>query len=133
MMQRKPAVSESKRVELARKQFVVWRRKRKKGSRIPEKLWESAVVAAREVGINQASKALRLDYYDLKKRVVASPGGRSMEASGFVEFDSSAPPFFTEWAVEMEKGSGARMRVAVRSLSGPDVVGFCRAFLGEES
>lgn len=133
MMQRKPAVSESKRVQLARKQFVVWRQKRKKGSRIPEKLWESAVVAAREVGINQASKALRLDYYDLRKRVLASPVGRSLETSGFVELDSNAPPFFTEWAVEMEKGSGARMRVAVRSLSGPDVVGLCRAFLGEES
>jgi hypothetical protein len=93
------------------------------------------VDAAREVGVNQASRALGLEYYALKKRLSASADRPVLEASGsFVEFTgSAAPPFFTEWAVEMENGSGARMRVAVRSLAGPDVVGLCRSFWGEES
>jgi hypothetical protein len=126
-------VSESKQVARAQKQFEAWRRKRKKGSRIPEELWESAVLAAREVGVNQTSRALKLDYYDLKNRVLASPSGRSLEPSAFLEFDSSAATFFTEWAVEMENGSGSRIRIGARGPSGPDVVGLCRAFLGEES
>ena len=134
MNQRKPAVSESKQVARAQKQFEAWRRKRTKGSRIPEDLWESAVLAAREAGVNQTSRVLKLDYYDLKNRVVASAGGRSLEArSGFYEFDSSAAMFLTEWAVEMENGRGSRIRIGARGPSGPDVIGLCRAFLGEAS
>ncbi len=135
MSRRKRAVSESSQVERARKKFGAWRRSRKVVSRIPGDLWELAVDAAREVGVNQASRALGLEYYALKKRLSTSAARPVLEASGsFVEFaGSAAPAFFTEWAVEMEKGSGARMRVAVRSPSGPDVVGLCRAFWGEES
>jgi hypothetical protein len=133
MIQRKSTVSESKQVARAQKQFEAWRRKRKKGSRIPEELWESAVLSAREVGVNQTSRALKLDYYDLKNRVLASPGGRSLETSGFLEFASSAATFLTEWAVEMENGRGSRIRIGARGPSGPDVVGLCRAFLGKES
>ena len=131
---RKSGKSESVQVEKARKKFVAWRRSRKARSRIPEELWTSAVVAARDIGVNQACKALRLDYYALKRRVVASPEMPSVKASGnFVEFDSGVSPLFTEWAVEMDNGSGARMRVAARSVSGPDVVALSRTFFGEES
>lgn len=94
------------------------------------------MLAAREVGVNRAARALGLEYYALKKRVVSSANGSVLKPSGddsFVEFDSTgAPPFFTQWAVEMENGSGDRMRVAARSPSAPDVVGLCRAFWGEE-
>ena len=135
MARTKIAATESRQVAMARKKFGAWRRSRKAQSRIPEKLWELAVVAAREVGVNQAARALGLEYYALKKRLVASADHPTLEpSSSFFEFDSSgAPPFFTEWAVEMENSSGARMRVAARSPGGPDVVGLCRALLGEES
>ena len=51
---RKSGKSESVQVEKARKKFVAWRRSRKARSRIPEELWTSAVVAARDIGVNQA-------------------------------------------------------------------------------
>ena len=134
MSRRKSGISESGQVEKARKSFGAWRRSRKARSRIPEQLWTSAVIAAREVGVNQACKALRLDYYALKKRVVASAAVPSREASrSFVEFGSWVPPLLTEWTVEMDNGSGARLRVAARSVSGPDVVALSRTFFGEES
>ncbi len=133
MARRKSGTRESQ-VEKARRKFVSWRGNRKARSRIPEELWTSAVVAARDVGINQACKALRLDYYALKRRVVASSESPSVEASSrFVEFDSGVAPLLTEWAVEMDNGRGGRMRVAARSESGPDVVALSRAFFGEES
>ncbi len=134
MARTKISKGESVQVEKARKKFVAWRQSRKVRSRIPEQLWASAVVAAREEGVNKACKALRLDYYALKKRVVASAEVPSREASrSFVEFDKGVPPLFTEWAVEMDNGSGARMRVAARSVAGPDVVALSRTFFGEES
>ncbi len=134
MARRKGGISESVQVEKARKKFAAWRRSRQARSRIPEQLWTSAVVAARDVGVNQACKALRLDYYALKRRVVASRKRASVKTSGnFVEFDSGVPPLFTEWAVEMDNGRGGLMRVAARSVSGPDVVSLSRTFFGEES
>ena len=134
MKQRKKDATRSKAVEKALKKFISWRRSRKTVSRIPDKLWELAVVAAREVGVNQAARALGLEYYALKKRVVSSSDvSESKPSGGFVEFaPTCAPPFFTDWAVELEKANGARMRVGVRSPSDPDVVGLCRAFWGEE-
>ncbi len=133
MARRKSGKSESVQVEKARKKFAAWRRCRKARSRIPEEPWTSAVVAATAVGVNQACKALRLDYYALKRRVVASPEIPSVKASGnFVEFDTGGPPLFTEWAVEMDNGRGGRMRVVARSVSGPDVVSLSRTFFGEE-
>ena len=134
MVRRKKVGSTSKRVEKARKRFVSWRRNRKTVSRIPDDLWESAVLAAREVGVNQAARALGLEYYALKKRVVSSADGSESKPSGdFVEFaPTCAPSFFTEWAVELEKANGARVRVGARSPSVPDVVRLCRALWGEE-
>jgi len=135
-MKGKKVASSTRQVEIARRKFVSWRRSRKVVSRIPDNLWELAVEAAREVGVNRAARALGLEYYALKKRVVSSTKGSVLNPSGgdsFVEFDSvGAPPFFTEWAVEMENGSGERMRIAARSPSVPDVVGLCRAFWGAE-
>ena len=63
MGKREKVSSKSKQVEKARKEFVLWRRSRKTVSRIPDNLWESAVLAALEVGVNQAARALGLEYY----------------------------------------------------------------------
>ena len=52
-----------------RRRFERWRRTRKARSHIPEPLWASAVTMARTYGLNRTAKALRLDYYALKKRV----------------------------------------------------------------
>lgn len=135
MAKKKKMLVKSGQVERARKRFGAWRRGRKVVTRIPDDLWELAVGAAREVGVNQAARALGLEYYALKKRVVSTEDRSVSKPSGsFVEFGSSGvAPFFTEWAIEMENGRGARVRVAARGSAGPDVVGLYRAFLGEES
>jgi hypothetical protein len=52
-----------------RQRFDRWRRTRKTRSRIPEPLWTSAVKVAGRYGIHRTAKALRVDYYSLKKRV----------------------------------------------------------------
>ena len=134
MTKRKKGATATRRVEIARRRFVAWRRSRKVVSRIPDDLWELAVTAAREVGVNQAARSLGLEYYALKKRVGSSEDESVQKPSeSFIEFASnSAPPFFTEWAVEMENGGGDRMRIAARSPSGPDVVSLCRAFWSED-
>jgi hypothetical protein len=44
-------------------------------SRIPEELWQEAVLAARGVGVWAAAKALRFNYQALRRRVELENGG----------------------------------------------------------
>ena len=46
-----------------------WRRTRRKRGRLPEWLWNSSVALARAHGVNRVARALRLDYYGLKRRL----------------------------------------------------------------
>ena len=48
-----------------------WCNDPKKSRRIPQELWQAAVGLSKEYAINQISKALRLGYTDLKKRIMA--------------------------------------------------------------
>jgi hypothetical protein len=57
------------RLEAVQRRFERWRRTRKVRSRIPESLWGSAVKLAGTYGIHRTARALRVDYYALKKRV----------------------------------------------------------------
>ena len=51
------------------KRFHTWRTQRVKGARIPERLWNAAVVSAIDFGVSQTATLLKLDYYGLKKRM----------------------------------------------------------------
>ncbi len=53
--------------------FEAWRRGKRGGKRILEALWNTAVQAALIHGLGRTSKALRLSFYDLKKRVFPDP------------------------------------------------------------
>jgi hypothetical protein len=57
------------RVEGVRRRLERWRGTRRAGARIPEPLWSAAVKVAERYGIHRTTKALRLDYYSLKRRV----------------------------------------------------------------
>lgn len=68
--------------------FAAWREAGRVGRRIPEELWEAATELARMLGVNPVSKAIGLDYTQLKRRVVEkSQQEISAKATGgFVEF-----------------------------------------------
>ncbi len=53
--------------------FEAWRMGKRGGKRSPEALWNTAVQAALIHGLGRTSKALRLSFYDLKKRVSPDP------------------------------------------------------------
>jgi hypothetical protein len=57
-------------IEQLDERFKRWRRGRPRGTKIPEDLWAAAVALAQEQGVNRTARRLRLDYYDLKKRVL---------------------------------------------------------------
>ena len=56
-----------------RERVEQWRAQREGQSRLPEDLWDEAARMARVAGLNVTAKALRFDYYDLKKRMELVP------------------------------------------------------------
>ena len=103
-------------LEELQRRFATWRSAGRKGERIPEALWEAAVVAARELGVNRVSRAAGLDYTRLKRRVLgdgAPQAETSPTATGpvFVELPMDSVASLAECVVEFE---GVRGRFTIR-------------------
>ena len=120
-------------VASVRAQFEAWRGHRRRGARIPEALWRAATGAAHEHGVHPVSRALGLDYVQLKQRVGGLIQRRSVpeRASGlFVELEGSAAEPTVACVVELEKSNGTRMRICVREAATVDWGRMKEAFLG---
>jgi len=112
-----------------------------KRARVPEDLWEEAVVVARTSGVFATAKATRLHYSVLKKRVEQAKQAPASERPSptFIEVappavEWSQPPLPSEseskTVVEFEGRDGGRLRVEVTGKSAVDLVGLAREFWG---
>jgi hypothetical protein len=120
------------RLEGLRRRFERWRGTHRVRSRIPEPLWESAVKMAGMYGLNRTAKALRLDYYVLKKRVqhsgVAIADPPENGAATFLELTPPPSIGACECTLDLENASGARMRVQLKSIATPDLAALSQSF-----
>ena len=93
--------------ELARgrDRLAAWRRTKKPKSRIPGRLWESAV----RHGLHRTARTLKLDFYSLKKRVevnqARAEGCRERNVSAFLELPPTLTPI-QECVIELENSVG---------------------------
>jgi hypothetical protein len=104
-----------------RRRFDEWRRSPQRRRRIPEALWGAAVQAAREHGVWRASRELKLDYYSLKRRALATPPGRS----GPIQFVEVAPNVLSAGpacVLEMQDRRGRRLRIELREAAGAEAL-----------
>jgi hypothetical protein len=133
-------------LERLRRRFDRWRQTRDGRSRIPEALWASAVKAAGRHGLNPTVRALRLDYYALKRRVEADgsrdgpdrrEAGKSAEdkirQGAFIELAPVASAGSPECILEWEQPGGAKMRVHLRGMQALDLAALSRSFWGLET
>jgi hypothetical protein len=89
-------------------------------------MWAEAAALAVEHGHNRTARALRLDYYGLKRRLATARRRKAAKPGpAFVEL---VPPVGATCAVEIEDGAGARMRIEWRGGATPDLAALCRAF-----
>jgi len=120
----------------AERRFAKWRRTRQPGTRIPERLWGSAVKLAASHGLHPTASALRLDYYSLKKRVARATTAPSVRAAesrpSFVELSAPSASGLREWSIDFEHPAGARMRVQVKGADALDVLALARGFWNGE-
>jgi hypothetical protein len=111
--------------------FTAWRRARKRGERIPASLWRAATQCAANYGLNRTAKALRLDYYSLKKHMNAeatsTPG-----TLPFVALPTLPTAALSECLIELENGTGASIRVHLKGAQVPDLLALSRELWGAE-
>lgn len=117
------------RLERGRERFERWRASRQ-NRRIPEGLWKLAEGLATEFGVYQTSRALRLSYEDLKRRVRArrvgvKPRGGA-KASPFVPLVPSGI-VGGEGAAEYKGVDGSWMRVEWKGAT-PDLAQLSESF-----
>lgn len=126
------------RLEGLRRRFERWRRTRKVRGRIPEPLWAAAVKVAGTYGIHQTAKALRVDYYALRKRVEGTHAATASKVPGetggaaFLELPPSVWPGPSECTLELEDAGGAKMRVHWKGIEAPDLAALSRSFWQNE-
>lgn len=111
-----------------------WRNQRVRGQRIPEDLWREATSAARVHGLNATAAALRLNYYDLQRRL--REGGKSRPRSGsvpprFIELPLAAAPsaLGDGSSLELRRPSGWELKVRVPGARPKDFLPLLGAFL----
>jgi hypothetical protein len=118
----------------SQRKFEQWRQRHRPRAQIPPELWRQAAELACEYGINRTARALRLDYYSLKKRV-ATAARSSQRVPEFVEILSGGMPGpRPECLIEVEDASGGKMRIHLQGGDLPDVaalIGVFRACHGE--
>jgi hypothetical protein len=103
-----------------------WRSEQPLRSRLPESIWTSAVEMAQRHGLHRTTKALRLDYTGLKKRMPAVLPSGGPPPPHFLELLAPAAAAPAECVVEWESARG-RMRVAMKGVT-PDWASLLRAW-----
>jgi hypothetical protein len=109
--------------------FEEWRTAQPPRSRLPESMWAAAAEMAQRHGVHCTSKALRLDYTRLKKRLpstAAVTGQTQSTPPDFLELLASSTSSVAECVLEVESNRG-RMRVAMKGVT-PDWAGLLRAW-----
>ena len=135
----KIAGSDMRAIEGVRRRFERWRRGRSAGSRIPKPLWAAAVELADSCGVHPIARALRLDYYSLKKRVeVMKRGPRRAPASSahkasFLELPAPTGIGVPECVLELENAEGAKMRIHWKGGEAPDLATLSQSFWESQS
>jgi len=132
------------RLENLRQRFERWRRTRKVRSRIPEPLWAAAVKSAAKYGIHRTAKALRVNYYALKKRAEqkaaiagtqqepAATAGKAAAEATFVELPAAAWAGSGECTLDWEDAGGAKLRVHFKGFEARDLAALSRSLWRSE-
>jgi hypothetical protein len=120
-----PVFAPARTLASVRQALDGWRRARGRPRRIPEALWQAAVEAAHEHGVAKTARALGLDYYALARRLRARPGSPASPA--FVEVSWPALGRAPEGRLELEDGTGARLRVELSGSAPAGLEALARA------
>ena len=93
-----------------------WRSANPPRTRLAEPIWEAAVEMAQRHGLHCTTKALRMDYMRLKKRLPPAAQSSRPAPPAFLELLASPTTGPVECVVELES-AGGRMRVTMKGAA----------------
>lgn len=134
-MSQKESAAPRPTLEEVQARIEAWRKDPTSPKLMPEELWEAAASLSGEYSPHRISKALRLNYRGLKKRIAPEqkkPAVINEPPPEFVELAFGHSPSMAECIVEMEDGSGAKMRMHFRGRTDFDLLELGRAFWRRE-
>jgi hypothetical protein len=115
------------------RQLEEFRSTRRRRTKLPEALWQSAMALAREHGLYSVAHPLRLDYAQLKKRLGGTPSLRKKATKpAFIELISAHPATMSECLIEIESSIGGKMRIQLKGSTAPDWACLLRAWRESE-
>ena len=122
-------------LEPAHHALDTWRRRRKRREPIPETLWDLIVPLARAHGLSPVSRALRLDYYGLQRRVLSerAPDVGPAQEPHFVELKVRPGTTESGCVVELENRFGSKMTLRLAQASRSDALALVEAFWRQRS
>jgi hypothetical protein len=90
------------------------------------------VASAKDVGVSQTAKVLKLDYYGLQRRMERQGSTTRRTAAAppatFVEIPNQVVGPTHECVIEFDDGRGASMRVHLKGAEIPDLLALGRSF-----
>jgi hypothetical protein len=120
-------------LEKARRRFERWRETRQARARIPDALWAAAARLAARYGVSRTAGVLRVNASRLREHLgpqAAAVGGEAetQDAARFVELTPFTGSGACQCLLELEDGSGAKLRVRLRGTGMPDLAALGRSF-----
>lgn len=114
----------------AQEQFEQWRSQHPPRTRVPQPLWSVAAELAVEFGLNQTARALKLNYYGLKKRMdpaASNPPAPTRVNEAFLELAVPINPVSptSECMIECQDATGTQIRIQLKGIQGPDLAILC--------
>ena len=118
-------------IEDLRQRLEHWRSTHKRRGRLPEALWAEAAALARQHGVYQTARTLRLEYTRLWywSKSLHQPAGRALDDAAPPEFvELIAPPTvgLSECVIEWESARG-KVTIHLKGTTMPDLSGLSRA------
>jgi len=110
----------------AQRRLLTWRSRQTARRAIPHAFWTLAVRLVERYGLNRTARALKLDYYSLKKRVQQSPAPVPPGQPAFVELPP--PVALKQCLCEIGNRAGASMRLQLQGYDAADIEVLARCF-----
>ena len=127
-MNQKQQETDRPNLEAVRRQFEKWRGKRKRGARIPQRLWQTAVGLSDRHSVGEIARVLGLHYGRLKQRISALDDESHRSTAEGMEFVSiGALPTEHIDVVELEDRSGKRLKVHLMGAGSGRVIEVAKA------
>ena len=113
--------------EQVRERLERWRKIKKHREPIPKDIWQDATELAKKHSIYKVSKALSLNYINLKTRVYGTSKQPGNKKTPFIEINQ--PILMPEMVLELENKKGSRLKISFKGRIDFDPMDFARTFL----